>query len=160
MFVVVTTVSILAVFGLCALLVCSVITGSGERVESTQRRLIYATNPSLLMDACRQLVAANPAADGPTSVDPNSTSLPAIIHRVNPRMIAVDHGQVTLECGTNVYRFGLWVNTMVPATPMAMPMGTTMPSTVPTSQPSPPMATKLLAPGVWYYAEDGAMPNP
>ena len=145
----ITLLCIFAVFGLCLLLVSSVIGGSGEKLESTQRRLIYATNPTLLMDACRQLSQTGSSGDA-IYPDPASPSLPAIIRKVKPRTITVDKGLVTLECGTNVYRFGLVVDVDTPG----------VPTTAPSTRPTPPMATRQLAPGVWYYSEDQAVPGP
>jgi hypothetical protein len=150
--IVVTLLCIFTVFGLCLLLVSSVITGSGERVESTQRRLLYATNPSLLMDACRELATRYGQSTAPIYPDPTSSSLPPIIQRVRPKTITIDNGRVTLECGTNVYRFGLVVDASTPPA--------TAPTTSPSTRPAPPMATRTLAPGVWYYAEDRAVPEP
>jgi hypothetical protein len=148
-FIVVTLLCIFTVFGLCLLLVSSVIGGSGEKVESTQRRLIYATNPKLLMDACREL-SQSYGSNGEAYPDPDSASLPGIIQRVRPRTITVDKNRVTLECGTNVYRFGLAVDVDTPA----------VAATGPSTRPDPPMATRQLAPGVWYYSEDKAVPVP
>jgi len=153
-FIAITLAGIFIVFGLCLLLVSSVIGGSGEKVESTQRRLIYATNPTLLMDACRQ-IAAGYASGGSVALDPNALSLPAIIHKVRPRTISVDDDRVTLECGTNVYRFGICVDLDTPS-----PTTSTAATTLPTTRSAPPMATRLLGPGVWYYAEDHAAPDP
>ena len=76
--------------------------------------------------------------------------MPPIIRKVRPRTITVDNDRVTLECGTNVYRFGLVVDVDTPTTS----------TTEPTTRPAPPMATRLIAPGVWYYAEDHAIPGP
>ena len=149
-FIIITLLCIFTVFGLCLLLVSSVIGGSGEKVESTQRRLIYATNPKLLMDACRELSQSYGSSGAVAYPDPDSASLPAIIQRVRPRTITVDKNRVTLECGTNVYRFGLAVDTDTPA----------VPTTGPSTRPMPPMATRQLAPGVWYYSEDKAVPVP
>jgi hypothetical protein len=150
-FIIVTLLCIFTVFGLCLLLVSSVIGGSGEKVESTERRLIYATNPKLLMDACKELQQTYGSNEQPAYPDPDSASLPPIIQRVRPRTITVDKNRVTLECGTNVYRFGLAVDVDTPAGP---------PTTGPSTRPVPPMATKQLAPGVWYYSEDKAVPDP
>jgi hypothetical protein len=107
------------------------------------------------MDACRQLVASYPSTSGPAAVDPSLDSLPAIIRKVRPTTITIDDDRVTLECGTNVYRFGIAVDLDTPAVPTTTPA-----STEPTTRPAPPMATRQLAPGVWYYAEDRAVPNP
>jgi hypothetical protein len=149
-FIAITLLCIFTVFGLCLLLVSSVIGGSGEKVESTQRRLLYATNPTLLMDACRQITQSAGSSGDVAYSDPASPSLPAIIRKVRPRTITVDKNRVTLECGTNVYRFGLVVDVDTP----------TVPTTGPAARPVPPMATRELAPGVWYYAEDRAVPGP
>jgi len=149
-FIVVTLLCIFAVFGLCLLLVSSVIGGSGEKVESTERRLIYATNPKLLMDACKELQQTYGSGEEAVYPDPDSASLPGIIQRVRPRTITIDKNRVTLECGTNVYRFGLAVDVDTPV----------VPATGPSTRPAPPMATRELAPGVWYYSEDKAVPVP
>jgi hypothetical protein len=148
-----TLLCIFTIFGLCILLVSSVIGRSGEKVESTQRRLLYATNPTLLMEACRQISQSADSSGDVQYPDPASPSLPGIIQKVRPRKITVDGGRVTLECGTNVYRFGLVVD-------VTTPMPATGPTTGPTTRPAPPMATRQLAPGVWYYAEDRAVPGP
>jgi hypothetical protein len=149
-FIVVTLLCIFTVFGLCLLLVSSVIGGSGEKVESTERRLIYATNPAVLMEACKQLQQTYGSDRAATYPDPDSASLPGIVQRVRPRIITVDKNRVTLECGTNVFRFGLVVDVDTPA----------IPTTGPSTRPVPPMATRELAPGVWYYSEDKAVPPP
>jgi len=154
-FIAITLACIFIVFALCMLLVSSVIGGSQEKVESTQRRLIYATNPALLMDACRQLAASSPSVDGPTHPDPTSPSMPAIVRKVRPRTITIENDRVTLECGTNVYRFGLCVDLDTPAI-----AATAVSTTGPTTRAAPPMATRQIAPGVWYYAEDRAVPGP
>jgi len=137
-------------FGLCLLLVSSALTGSGEKSESTERRLLYATNPSRLMDACKQLVQDAGTSEGPSYPDPQSPALPAIIQKVRPKTITVDKNRVTLECGTNVYHFGLMVDVDTPP----------IPTTGPSTRPLPPMATRQIAPGIWYYAEDHAVPGP
>jgi hypothetical protein len=152
-FIVLTLACVGIVFGLCLLLVSSVIGGSEEKVESTERRLIYATNPELLMAACQQ-IAQSVGSQVVSYPDPSLPEWPPIIRKVSPKTITVDRGRVTLECGTNVYRFGLAVDTQTPTAP------STMPTTNATTRPNPPMATRQIAPGIWYYAEDHAIPGP
>jgi hypothetical protein len=149
-FIALTLLGFCIVYGLCLLLVSSVIGGSEEKIESTQRRLVYATNPSLLMDACRQLASGYPSDGGPYYPSATSPDLPPILLKVRPKTITVDNHHVTLECGTSAYSFGLFVDLNAPT------VATTRPST----QPAPPMATRLIAPGIWYYAQDHAVPAP
>jgi type II secretory pathway pseudopilin PulG len=152
---IVATILVTAViFGFCLVLVSSVLTGSGEKAESTQRRLLYATNPTTLMDACKQLAQAAAGSDQPAYPDPQSPTLPPILQKVHPKTITVDKNRVTLECGTNIYHFGLVIDVDTTALPP------TTPTTGPTTRPQPPMATRQIAPGIWYYAQDGAIPGP
>jgi hypothetical protein len=152
-FIIITLICVSIVFGLCLLLVSSVIGGSEEKVESTERRLVYATNPELLMEACRQ-IAQSVGSQAVSYPDPSLPEWPPIIRKVKPKSITVDRGRVTLECGTNVYRFGLVVDTQTATNP------TTMSATHATTRPAPPMATRQIAQGIWYYAEDHAIPGP
>jgi hypothetical protein len=152
-FIIITLVCIFTVFGLCLLLVSSAIGGSEEKVESTQRRLLYATNPAALMAACKELAKENARSTDPVYPDATSSLLPAIIRKVRPKTISIDNGRVTLECGTNAYRFGLMVDIRTPMIPTTRPAR-------PATRPISPMATRQLAPGVWYYAQDHAVPGP
>jgi hypothetical protein len=158
MFIGITIASVLVLFSLCIVLVSSISSGSHEALESTQRRLVYATNPLQLLGAARQLIATSGSGDTqPIFVDPQSANMPLVVQKVHPRTITIDGGRVTFECGTNVYRFGLVVD---PAAARAATQPTTQATKLATTRPFPPMAVRTLAPGIWYYAEDQAVPPP
>ncbi len=128
------------VYGLCMLLVSTVIGGSREHVIATQKRILYATDGPSLLIACRQL-----AGNGSGQIDPASATVPGIIHRIDPRTITIADGHVILECGSGVHHFGVIAD--------VSSMG-------PSTQPAPPMGVRELTNGLWYYAEDGSAPNP
>ncbi|MBV8782233.1 MAG: hypothetical protein JO353_12630 [Phycisphaerae bacterium] len=138
--IVITIVVIAIIYGLCMLLVSSVMGGSKEHNLAVQRRILYNTDPGALLTACRQL-----AVDGSGQIDPASTTVPGVIHQIDPKKITIADGKVVLECGTNYRQFGVIAD---------------ISSDQPTTQPISPMALRELTPGLWYYAEEGTIPPP
>ena len=135
-----TIVAIGIVYGLCMLLVSSVMNSTKEHTTATQKRILYAIDPAALLAACKQL-----AVDGSGQIDSASSSVPPIIHRLDPKTITIADGRVVLECGGIDHQFGVIADVA---------------STNPSTQPTPAMAVRELTSGLWYYAEDGAAPPP
>ena len=132
------------VYGLCLLLVSTVIGGAKHHVTAQQKEILYAVDPSSLLTACRQL-----AVNGSGQIDPASPTVPSVVHRIDPKTIIIANGRVILECGGEAMHFGVVAN-------VAGNASTTQPN-LPAN--SPPMLRELTT-GLWYYSEDGITPPP
>ena len=132
------------VYGLCLLLVSTVIGGSKQHLIARQKEILYAVDPSSLLTACRQL-----AVNGSGQIDPASPTVPNVIHRIDPNRIIIADNRVVLECGSEAMHFGVVANVSENGA---------------TTQVSPPVASssmvRELTSGLWYYSDDGIAPPP
>ena len=115
-------------------------------VIAKQKAILHNTDPNALLAAC-QSIQANTAtyrADGnshpatSSHPDPNDPAIPTIIKALGPSSLTVGKEGVIVEFGGGFYHYGV---TTDPAGAYGI-------------------KTRQLAPGLWYYAEDGSIPPP
>ena len=125
--------------------------GRSREIANRERLILYNINPTTVLTACRQIRAnqakyrGNPEwhpvpPSGSDNPDPADPQMPPVISTLKPSYIGMTPQGVRIEMGGGFLHFGLAEQ---------LPGAST-----------PPLAVKLLAPGLWYYAEDGKAPPP
>lgn len=121
--------------------------GASAHAKQHQQQLLYETDHTELLAAC-QTVLSNPNAypadpnwmgtplPGYCFIDPKSSTLPPIIHKLDAGTILAGAGELKIELGGGFEHYGV----------VATPAG------------PPPLAMKQLVPGLWYYSEAGKVP--
>jgi hypothetical protein len=139
---------IIVIAPLAAVALRIVIAGHDGALQK-ERQLLYQTNGPAVFEACTQVWSNrglyrtdpewhNVAPADPSIPDPTDPRIPTPIRALRPSSIFIGSSSVRLEMGGGPYHYGLEAF-------MNGTLGT---------------GTKQLSPGLWYYAEDGAVPPP
>jgi len=111
-------------------------------IEANERKILYHTDHTALLAACRQAMKTLPPGDYGDDVvgGKEQRRLPEPIRQLKANYIVLDRDSFHIEMGGGFYHYGLEATSQ--------------------DTPSPGTSGKQLIPGLYYYAEDGRVPSP